>query len=115
MWTNFNSSDPGKLHLVTADIFNDTSEQLNGSLWRRKFNPNLTYYIATDTMLGNTFHQYGGDFYCLDLTESHYGKADSWLSGFANANSAAVVAEKPHRLFYQEDYFDLTRTAEPLQ
>jgi len=62
MWTNYNVSHPGKLHIVAANIQTQTSEQINGSTWRTKFDPDLTYFLATKSMLGNTYSQFGNGY-----------------------------------------------------
>ena len=67
MWTNYSSSNPGKLHIVAANTQTHTIAQLNGSTWRTKFTPNLTYFIADKTMLGNTYSLFGNGYVPMNV------------------------------------------------
>jgi len=67
MWTDYNTSNPGKLHIVAANTQTQTIAALNGSTWRTKFNPALTYFIADKTMLGNTYAQFGNGYVPMNV------------------------------------------------
>lgn len=67
MWNDYNTSNPGKLHIVAANTHAETIATLNGSTWRTKFNPALTYFIADKTMLGNTYAQFGNGYVPMNV------------------------------------------------
>jgi len=67
MWTEYYSSNPGKLHIVSANTHDQTSSQINGANWRTKFNPNLTFHLATKQMLGFTYGEFGNGYVPMNV------------------------------------------------
>lgn len=88
MWTNYNSTNPGKLHIVAANTQSESAELLNSTTWRSRFSPALTYFIATKSMLGHTYAQFGNGYVPMNVI---IGGGNRVLFSSSSMPSTAVV------------------------
>lgn len=61
LWNTWQANQPGKLHITggcNTAAYN--FDQLNGSIWRTKFNPPLSYNLSTYQSLGHKLSQFTG-------------------------------------------------------
>jgi len=62
LWQNLKNQYPDNIHIVSATNSDANIGGLNDSLWRKKFFPNLTFFLADNQQLGYTYPQFSDSY-----------------------------------------------------
>jgi hypothetical protein len=88
MWNEYGDTN---LHIVFGDTQNDSWESLNGTGWRTKFEPDLTYWLSIKSELGSKYGEFGDGYVPYNVIIGPGYQVYLTGAGFDEAGSRAAI------------------------